>query len=113
MKLCFSMKGGLICDGFCNTQRLHFALLQVIELSPEHEHPFYLATQFHPEFKSRPGHPAPPFLGLLLAATGKLESGLRDCMKRGPVNHYRATGNNSFNSFNNNCIGYTQPTSQA
>jgi CTP synthase len=87
--------------------------MEVIELSPEHEHPFYLATQFHPEFKSRPGHPAPPFLGLLLAATGKLESGLRDCMKRGPVNHYRATGNNSFNSFNNNCIGYTQPTSQA
>ena len=31
-------------------------------------HPFYLGTQFHPEFKSRPLKPSPPFLGLLKAA---------------------------------------------
>jgi len=24
-------------------------------------HPFFFATQFHPEFKSRPGRPSPPF----------------------------------------------------
>jgi CTP synthase len=31
-------------------------------------HPFYLATQFHPEFTSRPAHPSPPFLGFVQAA---------------------------------------------
>jgi CTP synthase len=32
------------------------------------DHPFYLATQFHPEFTSRPAHPSPPFLGFVQAA---------------------------------------------
>jgi CTP synthase (EC 6.3.4.2) len=30
-------------------------------------HAFYLATQFHPEFTSRPAHPSPPFLGFVQA----------------------------------------------
>jgi CTP synthase len=30
-------------------------------------HPFFLATQFHPEFTSRPAHPSPPFLGFVTA----------------------------------------------
>ena len=30
-------------------------------------HPYYVGTQYHPEFKSRPGRPSPPFLGLLLS----------------------------------------------
>ncbi|MDD1676983.1 MAG: CTP synthase [Methanomicrobiales archaeon] len=29
------------------------------------DHPFFFATQFHPEFRSRPAHPAPPFLGFV------------------------------------------------
>jgi len=33
-------------------------------------HPFYLGTQFHPEFKSRPLRPSPPFVGLLAASAG-------------------------------------------
>ncbi len=32
------------------------------------DHPFYLGSQPHPEFKSRPMNPSPPFLGLLEAA---------------------------------------------
>jgi CTP synthase len=32
-------------------------------------HPYYVGVQFHPEFKSRPNRPSPPFLGLLQAAT--------------------------------------------
>lgn len=32
-------------------------------------HPYYVGVQFHPEFKSRPNRPSPPFLGLLRAAT--------------------------------------------
>jgi len=34
------------------------------------EHPFYMGTQFHPEFKSRPLKPSPPFTGLLAASAG-------------------------------------------
>ena len=37
------------------------------------DHPYYVGVQFHPEFKSRPGRPSPPFLGLLKAASGQLE----------------------------------------
>lgn len=33
-------------------------------------HPYFVGTQYHPEFKSRPGRPSPPFLGLLMAASG-------------------------------------------
>ena len=35
------------------------------------DHPYYVGVQFHPEFKSRPGKPSPPFLGLLMASSGK------------------------------------------
>jgi CTP synthase len=30
-------------------------------------HPFFLGTQFHPEFRSRPATPSPPFLGFVTA----------------------------------------------
>ncbi len=35
------------------------------------DHPYFVAVQYHPEFKSRPGRPSPPFLGLILAASGQ------------------------------------------
>lgn len=47
--------------------------MQVIELDRE-VHPFYFAAQYHPEFKSHPNEPSPPFYGLILAATGNLEA---------------------------------------
>jgi len=34
--------------------------MEILEISPS-KHPFFLATQFHPEFKSRPSKPSPPF----------------------------------------------------
>jgi len=37
-------------------------------------HPYFVAVQFHPEYLSRPIRPSPPYLGLLLAASGKLQS---------------------------------------
>ena len=40
-------------------------LVEVIELP---EHPFYVASQFHPEFKSRPERPAPLFREFVAAA---------------------------------------------
>ncbi|XP_027362915.1 CTP synthase isoform X2 [Abrus precatorius] len=45
--------------------------MEILELP---SHPFYVGVQFHPEFKSRPGRPSALFLGLILAATGKLET---------------------------------------
>ena len=47
--------------------------MEIIELSRD-VHPFYYATQYHPEFKSRPTKISPPFYGLILAATGKLNN---------------------------------------
>lgn len=41
-------------------------------------HPFFFACQYHPEFKSRPSSPSPPFLGFVLAAAGRLEQRLKD-----------------------------------
>ncbi len=40
-------------------------LVEVVELP---EHPFFVASQFHPEFKSRPERPAPLFREFLAAA---------------------------------------------
>jgi CTP synthase len=47
---------GLIFSGTTPDERL----VEVAEL-PLEVHPFYVASQFHPEFKSRPGRPAPLF----------------------------------------------------
>lgn len=45
--------------------------MEIVELE---DHDYYVATQFHPEYLSRPLKPSPPFLGLILASTGKLKS---------------------------------------
>ena len=37
------------------------------------DHPFFVATQYHPEYKTRPLKPAPIFLGFILAASGQLK----------------------------------------
>jgi CTP synthase len=41
------------------------ALVELIELP---DHPYFIATQGHPEFKSRPNRPHPLFVGLVKAA---------------------------------------------
>ena len=40
-------------------------LVEIIEIPG---HPYFIATQFHPELKSRPGRPHPLFFGLVKAA---------------------------------------------
>lgn len=45
--------------------------MEIVELE---NHPYFVATQFHPEYLSRPLKPSPPFLGLILASVGKLEA---------------------------------------
>jgi CTP synthase len=47
---------GLVCSGTSPDERL----VEAIEL-PASVHPFYVASQYHPEFKSRPERPAPLF----------------------------------------------------
>lgn len=54
-------RGGLVCSGVSPDYRL----VEIVELK---NHPFFLATQFHPEFKSRPNRPHPVFAGLVEAA---------------------------------------------
>jgi CTP synthase len=44
------------------------SLVEMIEAS---DHPFFVATQAHPEFRSRPNRPHPLFVGLLKAAKAK------------------------------------------
>jgi len=41
--------------------------MEIIELSTA-THPYFLACQYHPEFRSRPQRPSPPFMGLLKAS---------------------------------------------
>jgi CTP synthase len=52
---------GLVVGGTSPDERL----VEVIELA---DHPFYVASQYHPEFKSRPEHPSPLFSGFVGAA---------------------------------------------
>ncbi len=53
-------------------------LVEVIELD---DHPFFVASQFHPEFKSRPERPAPlfrDFVGAALQRSRQLADGAAD-----------------------------------
>ncbi|CAG9467085.1 unnamed protein product [Pedinophyceae sp. YPF-701] len=45
--------------------------MEIVEIKG---HPFFVAAQFHPEFKSRPFKPSPLFLGLVMAASGQMDS---------------------------------------
>jgi CTP synthase len=45
--------------------------MEICELG---DHPFFVAAQFHPEFKSRPFRASPLFLGLILAASKRLDT---------------------------------------
>ncbi|NJL00911.1 MAG: CTP synthase [Spirulinaceae cyanobacterium SM2_1_0] len=41
---------------------------RLVEIIEHPQHPFFIATQFHPEFRSRPNAPHPLFVGLVHAA---------------------------------------------
>jgi CTP synthase len=51
-------KNGLIISGISYDDKS----VEFIEIK---DHPFFFACQAHPEFKSRPGKPSPPFLGFI------------------------------------------------
>lgn len=54
-------KHGMVCSGISPDYRL----VEIVEIP---SHPFFIATQFHPEFKSRPNRAHPLFRGLIAAA---------------------------------------------
>ena len=51
---------GLICSGTSPDENL-------VEMIEYEKHPFFIASQFHPEFKSRPDKPAPLFVAFIKA----------------------------------------------
>jgi CTP synthase len=68
-------EAGLVFSGLSPDGRL----VEFIEL-PRETHPFFVATQAHPEFLSRPTRPHPLFTGLIAAALARsraTESGAR------------------------------------
>jgi CTP synthase len=58
------VEAGLVVSGTFQEGRL----VEIIELP---EHPWFVASQFHPEFKSRPTRPAPLFREFVGAALGR------------------------------------------
>ena len=58
---------GLVAGGTSPDERL----VEIIELP---EHPFYVASQFHPEFNSRPTRPEPLFRDFVGAAAERARS---------------------------------------
>ena len=61
--------GGLVCSGVSPDDRL----VEYVELPG---HPFWVGTQAHPEFRSRPDHPHPLFVALVAAAADRAEGRL-------------------------------------
>ena len=57
---------GMRCSGTSPDGRL-------VEFTEIADHPFFVGTQAHPEFKSRPDRPHPLFLGLIKAAAARAE----------------------------------------
>jgi len=55
------VEAGLVVSGTFQEGRL----VEIVELP---DHPWFVASQFHPEFKSRPTRPAPLFRGFVAAA---------------------------------------------
>lgn len=55
--------------------------MEILELE---NHPYYVATQYHPEYLSRPLKPSAPFMGLILASVGKLKQYLEHCNSLNP-----------------------------
>ena len=61
---------GLVATGLSPDGKL----VEIVELP---KHPYFIAGQFHPEFKSRPTAPHPLFLGLVTAALKNRERGIK------------------------------------
>jgi CTP synthase len=61
-------QAGLVCSGTSPDDRL----VEIVELP---DHPFFVASQFHPEFKSRPLRPQPLFRDFVKASLERAREG--------------------------------------
>ena len=68
---------GLVFSGF-HRREDGTKLMEFVELP---NHPFFIATQAHPEFKSRLERPAPLFYGLVNAAIRHSEAGREESVQ--------------------------------
>jgi CTP synthase len=59
---------GLVCSGLSPDNQL----VEIVEIK---DHPWMVACQFHPEFRSRPNRPHPLFASFMAAATETLVEG--------------------------------------
>ncbi|MBX4197843.1 CTP synthase [Candidatus Parcubacteria bacterium] len=73
-------KAGLVFSGTSPDGRL----MEIAEL-PERQHPFFLGTQFHPEFTARPLNPHPLFTRFLEAALKRIKPPIKIAGKVGGV----------------------------
>jgi CTP synthase len=66
-------------------------LVEAIELD---DHPFFVASQFHPEFKSRPERPAPLFRDFIAAALEQADErdAEEDRVERSEIEDTRSAG---------------------
>jgi CTP synthase len=76
---------GLVCGGTSPDDRL----VEVIELPG---HPFFVASQYHPEFKSRPNRPEPLFREFVGAALARARDRRGVAEPVEPVEEARASG---------------------
>eukprot|EP00501_MAST-03F_sp_TOSAG23-6_P000735 GSMAST32.ASY1.ANO1.763.1 assembled CDS len=59
--------------GLCFTGKDDRGVRMEIAELPRTIHPFYFGCQYHPEFKSHPQNPSPPFLGFIQASIGEFQ----------------------------------------
>ncbi len=59
--------GGMVFSGISPDGKL-------VEIAEIKDHPYMIASQFHPEFLSRPNHPHPLFIGLVQAAAERIKT---------------------------------------
>ena len=64
--------------------------MEIVELNG---HPYFVGVQFHPEYLSRPLNPSPPFMGLVLAAAGRLDSYINKKCRLTPIELSDESGN--------------------
>lgn len=70
------IKNGMILSGLSPDGR-------IVEIAELENHPFFIATQAHPEFKSRPNRAHPLFKGLIRAAVAHEEAGKQEVYPNG------------------------------
>src|SRR3712207_522423 len=55
---------------------------RLVEIAELKDHPFFIGSQFHPEFKSRPLRPHPLFYGFVGACAGPPEGKISDAISQ-------------------------------